>query len=444
MSRHSSHASDVARSSTSPDQWLGGSFALSGSIELQTNFEDDGAPPQPKQLLDRVRGTLTGFPRRCARCFDSHLVIGAMMVATIYALLGDDVRLAATSVDADTVFLGLSLATLVLFTGEFASFCFGKTGYLLSFFFWLDLIALLSLLPDIAFVWRPLLRSLSWDVADSPIVVGDDDARDVARLGQLFVVVRLIRLLRVVKLYRYILDQFCGVDAADHDGADHDGADNYDGAAAQGDGGALSSNRRGSGMSYGSDAGGSVNDSRRGSARRGSVGANRNFDIGSALARFHRMRRTSSMPNLAAVATTTTTTTTTGGGGGASTVNTAADVDVTSAVVQRKSGRRLGGTNNNNISTNDGGVAADSKEVSSSASAVPAPSESEALTALSSAATAAVLDPANPPQTNWDAMLAAKTKNAPAPPPPPPSTAARHARRASDGRVHTPTRKRRA
>ena len=91
-----------------------------------------------------------------------------MLVVTLYVLFGDDVRLAAYDFDADHNFMVLNSAAFFLFGVEFLMNVFAKTdvspnkspratwknrilvqGYLLSFFFWLDLISILTVAFDI-------------------------------------------------------------------------------------------------------------------------------------------------------------------------------------------------------------------------------------------------------------------------------------------------------
>ena len=73
-----------------------------------------------------------------------------MMIITVYALIGDDIRILVTDKEGDKWF----------YIGNiFAFFCFlielilasivNKNGYTFGFFFWLDLISTASILMDI-------------------------------------------------------------------------------------------------------------------------------------------------------------------------------------------------------------------------------------------------------------------------------------------------------
>lgn len=80
-----------------------------------------------------------------------------MFFITIYALLGDDVRLLAFTSSADNVFMWLNIITLALFSIELILSSISVNEYLGSFFFWLDLLSTLSIVTDIAPLWETIL-----------------------------------------------------------------------------------------------------------------------------------------------------------------------------------------------------------------------------------------------------------------------------------------------
>lgn len=84
-----------------------------------------------------------------------------MALTTIFALFGDDLRLWFTTKDADPYFYaGLSIS-FVLFTVEILINSCVVDDFKYSFFFWLDIIATLSLIPDIGWVIEFLLMIMS-------------------------------------------------------------------------------------------------------------------------------------------------------------------------------------------------------------------------------------------------------------------------------------------
>lgn len=80
-----------------------------------------------------------------------------MTLLTIYALFGDDIRLIATDKTADSGFYFVTSLCLVFFAAELILASIAKENYFLGFFFWLDLIATVSLIPDIGWIWDPIM-----------------------------------------------------------------------------------------------------------------------------------------------------------------------------------------------------------------------------------------------------------------------------------------------
>ena len=91
-----------------------------------------------------------------------------MTIVTLYALLGDDIRLMATTSETDNIFVALTSVSLVLFLIELLLASIGKDGYFNSFFFWLDLISTVSLITDIPVI-------MDWLTGNTTVVSTDDD-----------------------------------------------------------------------------------------------------------------------------------------------------------------------------------------------------------------------------------------------------------------------------
>lgn len=79
-----------------------------------------------------------------------------MTLVTIYALFGDDVRSTAFNSSVDNAFYSISIVCFFLFTIEILLASISKYDYFLSFYFWLDIIATLSLIFDIGWIWDPV------------------------------------------------------------------------------------------------------------------------------------------------------------------------------------------------------------------------------------------------------------------------------------------------
>lgn len=158
------------------------------------------------------------FKRMCTKkiadFLDHASVQFLMFVVTVYALLGDDLRLALAPKAYDDLFTLLTTISLILFVIELILASIGYDDYLFSFFFWLDLVSSLSLVTDIEPIMSWLFGS-SYDDGtnnDEEESAGDAGSASLARAsrgarigtkaGRISRVVRLIRLIRIIKLFK--------------------------------------------------------------------------------------------------------------------------------------------------------------------------------------------------------------------------------------------------
>jgi len=123
--------------------------------------------------------------------------VGFTTLLTIYALIGDDLRLICTQRDADPIFDVVVILCLVVFTIECILSCIGKDDYSLSFFFWLDVVSTGSLILDLSYVSEGLQGGD--EEGDMSNLRGGRTARVGAKASR---VVRVIRLVRILKLYK--------------------------------------------------------------------------------------------------------------------------------------------------------------------------------------------------------------------------------------------------
>ena len=127
-----------------------------------------------------------------------------MVLITIYALFGDDLRMSLTSKSADDYFFSMATVCFVLFTLEIIGTFWVKRNYRWSYNFYLDLIATLSLIPDIGWLWQ-LMIGASNNSSSSQINQVQNAgklSRTGARTSRIVRIIRLIRIIRLVKLYK--------------------------------------------------------------------------------------------------------------------------------------------------------------------------------------------------------------------------------------------------
>lgn len=130
-----------------------------------------------------------------------------MMAVTIFVLFGDDVRILCFPPSADGVFAFFISLSFILFALEMILYCWVKSdfsngifrvkGYAFSFFFWLDLLAVLSMVPDVD--WLASALGLQDSLMDSLGTKAGKAGKIGAKSSR---VIRMARLVRLVKLYK--------------------------------------------------------------------------------------------------------------------------------------------------------------------------------------------------------------------------------------------------
>lgn len=141
---------------------------------------------------------------------EGNFVTITMSIVTLFAIIGDDIRLWSFTKSSDPIFLGLLTLSLVLFASEIILTTVVIDDFKYSFFFWLDIIATASLIPDIDF----LRDTMKYLILGTPprkyevdVVPGEITVQSVQqdKIAQVFKSLRLIRLIRIIKLYKYAM-----------------------------------------------------------------------------------------------------------------------------------------------------------------------------------------------------------------------------------------------
>lgn len=131
----------------------------------------------------------------------------SMTIITLYALFGDDCKLAWFDRSADEAFNYITTFALILFAIEITLNSLSQEGYFNSFYFWLDIISTISLITDISWVWDTIINKGDDYNASNAEQAGQlaragRGARIGTRAGRIARVIRLIRLVRVGRLWK--------------------------------------------------------------------------------------------------------------------------------------------------------------------------------------------------------------------------------------------------
>lgn len=87
-----------------------------------------------------------------------------VLISTMFALFNVDLKILLTRPGADPIFAILNEIIFILLTMEFVCLILFKKKYVGSFFFYLDLMAILSMIPDTEF----LMNAFTVEENDDP------------------------------------------------------------------------------------------------------------------------------------------------------------------------------------------------------------------------------------------------------------------------------------
>lgn len=158
-------------------------------------LDKSGAAVEPGLWRTRIRNIV-----------DGKWTTVVMAVIALWVLFGDQIKAMTTGREADTGFAISYIISLALFVVEIVVNSLVVDEYKFSFFFWLDVIAALSLLPDISIIINPLLSLFNQSMANADVTVNSSGIRNETKtsyINRVWRSVRFIRLVRIVKLYKY-------------------------------------------------------------------------------------------------------------------------------------------------------------------------------------------------------------------------------------------------
>lgn len=124
------------------------------------------------------------------------ITIILMNLVTIYSLFFDDIRIIALEKEDDGYVYGVACFVFFLFLTEIILQSIVEEGYFASFFFWLDLLSTISLLPDIGWIMETFQDTTTSKAASLA------KTSRAARVTRIIRIVRVLRLIRIVKLYK--------------------------------------------------------------------------------------------------------------------------------------------------------------------------------------------------------------------------------------------------
>mmetsp|Transcript_14320 Transcript_14320/g.29448 ORF Transcript_14320/g.29448 Transcript_14320/m.29448 type:complete len:1400 (-) Transcript_14320:60-4259(-) len=180
------------------------------SMQVAMMAEEDEAHQPISNFFSFSKRDHDAFKKKCCQWLDGNWVQLIMLFCTAYALIADDLSLWIGDKENDGALSIITFVVLILFTLELllSMYCVPEYMY---FFFWLDLIAALSLIPEIGFlVGEDDFSSSGANKLEEhgTLTRAGRAAKAGARAGRVARVLRLIRLVRIIKLFKWMTGYF--------------------------------------------------------------------------------------------------------------------------------------------------------------------------------------------------------------------------------------------
>mmetsp|Transcript_77613 Transcript_77613/g.251291 ORF Transcript_77613/g.251291 Transcript_77613/m.251291 type:complete len:1086 (-) Transcript_77613:120-3377(-) len=185
---------------------------LSGSTRSSKSGKSTGTV-RPSQLspMQEESSRLEWMKQKCRALSDNWKFNVLTTTLTIYALFGDDFRLAATHKQMDIMFNILTIIACIVFTMEIIVSSLGQAEYFMGFFFALDVGSTATLLFDLTWIGNALFCASD---DDSGALRTSRAGRAGARAGRTVRIIRLMRLVKLYKAYKTNLEAKKAVEAA--------------------------------------------------------------------------------------------------------------------------------------------------------------------------------------------------------------------------------------
>ncbi|CAK4615767.1 hypothetical protein LEN26_002915 [Aphanomyces euteiches] len=173
---------------------LSAASSKSAKVANKVSPESQQGEVPPRQIKAEIVAFLDG--KRMTLAFG---------VLTIFALFADDIRTAAFTKAADSVFYVLLLLVFVAYTVELCCNVYARRGYFgrgFNFNFWMDIISTLSILSDVGWVVDWISPEDSTKGTASSTLQAGKATRTSTKASRMVKLIRLIRLIRVARIFR--------------------------------------------------------------------------------------------------------------------------------------------------------------------------------------------------------------------------------------------------
>lgn len=156
---------------------------------------------------DETTTEAPGLRLRAFRLLESMPIQIISLIMTLFALFMFDINAALLHPNADFTIQLIMTFAFVFFVLELIFAAIANKNFYKDLFFWLDVIATLSIIPDVPWLMDGVMIMLGQEPSDGTpdaVRAGGRVARVGARAARMVRVMRLLRLLRIFKLLRFL------------------------------------------------------------------------------------------------------------------------------------------------------------------------------------------------------------------------------------------------
>ena len=168
----------------------GGKKSKKSFMRIQSML--DGSEPQSK--CERIKNGIK-------KIIENEIEVGIMAGLTIIGLFASDLKTLYVNNDYDYLFVILYSFLVVCWFAEIVCSIIVESDYILSFFFWLDIFSIVSLLTEIETINEHIVFLFLNEKQGEK-----DDSTLSPKVATIVRMIRIIRLIRIVKVYKAFLD----------------------------------------------------------------------------------------------------------------------------------------------------------------------------------------------------------------------------------------------
>ena len=180
------------------------------SIKNKSNLLETKTFLRSKTLVKTIKRPI--WKKKICNFLDSTPFLIFTSLLTIIVLFASDIQIAFLRIEVDYTFNICQCIILGIFLIEFILNCLAKKDYLFSFFFYLDLIATISIIQDIDWFINPILgyssnKATSNKRKSVQASKAMSKVSSASRATRILRIIRIVRLIRMVKLYKNYLNK---------------------------------------------------------------------------------------------------------------------------------------------------------------------------------------------------------------------------------------------